>query len=91
MIFWYATSGHSDGGPFDGACFVEAQSANLAKMRAIFVCGVMPTQIQPLPRLRDEIPPEYLERRLSAFDLSEIDVILGGDGTGTIPADQREF
>ncbi len=87
---FYATAGHSDGGEFYGACLVEASGLGHAQMRAV-VLGVMSTRIIPLPRLTDQIPSTYFERFLYTHDLSEIDVILGGDGTGMVPADQRDI
>lgn len=86
---FYATAGHDDGGDFYGACLVDATGIGHAQMRAV-VLGVMSTKIIPLPRLTDQIPHTYFERYLSAQDLAQIDIILGGDGTGTVPADERE-
>ncbi len=89
MIF-YATSGHVDGGIFEGACFVRAPSMNVAKLMATNL-GVFPTKVISLPLLADQIPDEYIGRRLSSQYLSEIDVMLGGDGTGRVPADMRRI
>lgn len=89
MIF-YITSGHVDGGIFDGACFVDASSVESAKIMA-FSLGVMPTKVTELSDLVDQIPQRYIGRRLSSVDLSEIDVMLDGDGTGRVPAEMRRI
>lgn len=48
-------------------------------------------RIHRLPRLTDEIPSRYYDRKLTREELMEIDRILGGDGSCTIPAHERNF
>ncbi len=87
-MWWYATSCHIDGEGFEGACFVDAPSLSVAQLHAIRL-GAIASKIVPLPYLEDQIPQHYLGRFLGAGDLQQIDIILDGDGTGTIPAEAR--
>lgn len=47
----------------------------------------MPT---PLPGLDDQIPEHYLNRKLGIEEAQELDRYMGGDGTFTVPAEERE-
>lgn len=84
--------------PYDsavtGACFIEPfvggeHVASLtAEMRG-YVSAHEWTRIVALPELSDQIPDEYLDTYLTVGDLRRLDVYMGGDGSGTVPASER--
>lgn len=78
-----------------GACFIEpfAGGAHVAVLTAElrgWVSIRQRTRVIPLPGLIDQIPKSFLDRFLTVEDLRRLDRYCGGDGTGTIPASERE-
>lgn len=95
MIWWWVGFIEADDSCRSGA-FVRAPSimpdravAAIIELRGLDTGTATHLDVRSLPRLDDQIPDHFLDRVLNLDELSEIDRILGGDGTFTIPASMR--
>jgi hypothetical protein len=77
------------------ACFIQAPSDFIADISARanrgFIGFFSKTRHRQLPGLTDQIPEQYLDRRLDLDDLRSLDIYCGGDGTGTRPIEERDL
>lgn len=90
-MIWHYITEYEDGHPVS-ACFIRAPGRTTAVMTAISrgLIGIFSkTDVRALPRLQDQIPDRFLDRRLELEDLQELDIYCGGDGTGTKSVDER--